>query len=96
MARDGASTGREYRPQPAPLTCELPVSDRIDAAVEHKQPPRPDSVLYGASCDSGIEELSPADHSMLALRELRNHPINPTQLRFAMNIRVKSSCVVHW
>ena len=65
------------------------MADRVDAPVEHAQPPLLDATLDLPSADPGREKLGTGDHPVLGIRERRDHVIGSLPLQFATYVVVK-------
>jgi hypothetical protein len=75
VAQRGALAARQQRGHPPALASQRDVPDGIDAAEHQAQSARLDGAADHARRLSRGEQLLPADHTVLAIREAADHPV---------------------
>ena len=75
MAQGSAWTAREYRRRRALEGCSRRPPDRVDAAVDAMETPKPDSVGDLVPGESQSEQLSACDVSVLSVGDRRDRMV---------------------
>src|SRR3954470_3550731 len=71
MAQNGTVATRKDRREPAALLRDPCMTDRVDAAVEHMEPPGPDPARDHPARESELDELPSRDDAVMTTGEGR-------------------------
>jgi hypothetical protein len=69
-------TGCDHGCHPLPTRTDNTMANRVDASMDGVQPPAREPVLDCAAPHTDLDQLGAPDDTVLALRQLRNPPIN--------------------
>jgi hypothetical protein len=70
VAQHRAVAARQHRCEPASLTRQRAMADRVDAAVQDVQPPGPNTMIGRVSADAERRQLRPRHDAVLSPREI--------------------------